>query len=68
MANDEIEYLQKRIKEDTKKVEEAKRKAEYENAAQKIHGLYQSFIDSGFSEEQAFYLVFEMVKSAWDKA
>ena len=32
-----------------------------------MHDLYQSLVDKGFIEEQAFYLFVEMVKTAWEK-
>ena len=55
------------MKEDRKAVEELRRKEENDKAAQQMHDLYQSLVDKGFSEEQAFYLFVEMVKTAWEK-
>ena len=63
----EIRFLEKRMKEDRKTVEELRRKEENDKAAQQMHDLYQSLVDKGFSEEQAFYLFVEMVKTAWEK-
>ena len=63
----EIKFLENRVKEDKKTIEELRRKEENDKAAQQLHDLYQSFVDKGFSEEQAFYLFMEMVKTAWDK-
>ena len=63
----EINFLEKRMKEDRKTVEELRRKEENDKAAQQLHDLYQSLVDKGFSEEQAFYLFVKMVKKAWEK-
>lgn len=64
----EINFLENRMKEDRKAVEELRRKEENDKAAQQLHDLYQSLVDKGFSEEQAFYLFVKMVKTAWDKS
>ena len=61
----EISFLEKRMIEDKKTVEELRRKEENDKAAQQMHDLYQSLVDKGFSEEQAFYLFYELVKVAW---
>lgn len=66
-TENEISFLEKRMKEDRKTVEELRRKEENDKAAQQMHDLYQSLVDKGFSEEQAFYLFVEMVKTAWEK-
>lgn len=63
----EINFLEKRMKEDRKTVEELLRKEENDKAAQQLHDVYQSFVDKGFSEEQAFYLLAEIIKKAWEK-
>ena len=63
----EISFLEKRMKEDRKTVEELRRKEENDKAAQQLHDLYQSLVDKGFSEEQAFYLFVKIIKKAWEK-
>lgn len=63
----EISFLEKRMIEDKKTIEELRRKEENDKSAQQMHDLYQSLVDKGFSEEQAFYLFVEMVKTVWDK-
>lgn len=63
----EINFLEKRMTQDRKTVEELRRKEENDKAAQQLHDLYQSLVNKGFSEEQAFYLFVEMVKTAWEK-
>lgn len=61
----EINFLEKRMKENRKVVEELRRKEENDKSAQQLHDVYQSLVDKGFSEEQAFYLLAEMIKKAW---
>ncbi len=61
----EIGFLEKRMKEDRKTVEELRRKEENDKAAQQMHDLYQSLVDKGFSPEQAFSLFMERVKTVW---
>lgn len=63
----ELEFLEKRMIEDKKTIEELRRKEENDKAAQQMHDRYQSLVDKGFSEEQAFYLFAEMVKTALEK-
>ena len=64
---DDIETLKKRIANDKKSIEELRFKEKNNKAAEQIHNLYQSFVDKGFSDEQAFYLLVEMVKTTWQK-
>ena len=61
-------YLENRIRADKAKLERLRAKEQNDAAAQKMHDLYQSLVDKGFTEEQAFYLFYEMVKAAWGKA
>lgn len=63
----EINFLEKRMIEDKKAVEELRRKEENDKAAQQLHDLFQSLLDKGFGEEQAFHIFMEMVKAAWEK-
>ena len=61
-------YLEKRIKEDTEELERIREKERNDATAQKLHDIYQSLVDKGFTEEQAFYLFYEAVKAAWEMA
>lgn len=65
--NFEKDYLEKRIREDKKTLEDLTRKEQNDNAAEQLRDLYQSLVDKGFTEEQAFYLFYEMVKAALDR-
>ncbi len=68
MANINPSYFEKRIKEDTEELERIREKERNDATAQKLHDIYQSLVDKGFTEEQAFYLFYEAVKAAWEKA
>ena len=48
-----------------RELERMREKEEYGIYAQKLHDLYQSLVDQGFTEEQAFYIFYEAVKLAW---
>lgn len=68
MADINPNYLEKRIKEDTAELNRLREKERNDQTAQKLHDIYQSLVDKGFTEEQAFYLFYEAVKAAWEKA
>ena len=61
-------YLEKRIKEDAEELQRIREKEQNDATAQKLHDIYQSLVDKGFTEEQAFYLFYEACKAAWDRA
>lgn len=60
----ELEFLEKRIVSDQKKVEELHFKAENDKLAAKLHDIYQSYRDAGFSEDQSFWMLAQLVKKA----
>lgn len=68
MADINPKYLEKRIKEDTEELNRLREKERNDATAQKLHDIYQSLVDKGFTEEQAFYLFCEAVKAAWKMA
>lgn len=68
MADINPNYLEKRIKEDTAELNRLREKERNDQTAQKLHDIYQSLVDKGFSEEQAFYIFYEAIKFAWDRA
>ena len=51
----ELEYLKGKLADTEAELERAERKADMENLAKYVHDLYQSFVDAGFSEEQAWW-------------
>ena len=67
MADINPNYLEKRIKEDTAELRRIQENEQNEKSAQKLHDIYQSLVDKGFTEEQAFYIFYEAVKAAWNK-
>lgn len=52
----ELEYLKGKLADTEAEIEREERKANMENLAKYVHDLYQSFVDAGFSEEQAWWL------------
>jgi SOS response regulatory protein OraA/RecX len=58
-------YAERQIKKYTEQLAEAERHEQNEKLAERLHDLFQSLVNKGFSEEQAFYIFYEMVKSAW---
>lgn len=68
MADINPKYLEKRIKEDTEELNRLREKERNDHTAQKLHDIYQSLVDKGFTEEQAFYIFYEAVKAAWDRS
>lgn len=68
MENIDIEYLQKRVKRDTDEINRIREKEQNDAVAEKLHDMYQSLVDKGFTEEQAFYIFYESVKAAWHNA
>ena len=58
-------YLEKRIESDKAELERLREKERNDQTAEKLHSIYQSLVDKGFTEEQAFYIFYEAVKAAW---
>ena len=68
MENTEREFIEKRISKDMEELERMNRKESNDKVAEQLHDLYQSLVDKGFSEEQAFYIFYEAIKIAWHSA
>jgi glucose-6-phosphate 1-dehydrogenase len=66
MENTDIEYLQKRVKKDLEEINRRQKQDANFSNAMKLHDMYQSLVDSGFTEEQAFFIFYEAVKAAWN--
>lgn len=64
-TSNELDFLQNRINSDYKKRDELIHKQQSEELAKKIRNIYDSFIEHGFSDEQAFWFVANMVKKAF---
>ena len=65
MESIDIDYLQKRVKKDVDEINRIREKEQNDVNAQKLHDMYQSLVDKGFTEEQAFYIFYEAIKAAW---
>ena len=61
----ELEFLENRIKADTKACEELRLKQENEKAAKYLRDIYTAYINEGFSEEQAFWIVAQLIEKAF---
>lgn len=68
MENTEREFIEKRVNKDLEELKRLDRKESNDNVAEQLHDLYQSLVDKGFSEEQAFYIFYEAIKIAWHSA
>lgn len=68
MENIDSKYLENRIKADRAALEEMRWQEQNKETAARLHDIYQRLVDSGFTEEQAFYIFYEAVKAAWNNA
>ena len=64
----EVEYLESRIREDRLECNRLREKERNEHLAQNLRNIYESLVDYGFTEEQAFELFMVMVKKAWSNS
>lgn len=49
-----LEYVESKLKADQDEYEREKRRDENRQMAEEMHDIYQSFVDAGFSDEQAW--------------
>ena len=61
----EVDFLRKRIKGDKERVRTLKFKKENDELARMLKDAYQSYRDVGFSEDQSFWMVAQIVKKAF---
>lgn len=52
----EVEYLKGQLEDTKKAIVKEKNKEQLKTLAEYLHDVYKSFLDAGFSEEQAWYL------------
>ena len=64
-AKDMKKYHEDRLKELEREVKNEEEKAEWEEAATKLHTYYEAMIKAGFTEEQAWWFVTATVRQAW---
>lgn len=65
MESSEVEFLKNRIAKDQKSLKEQEEKEQYEKAAKQLRTAYNSFVEEGFTEEQAFWFVTQIIKKAF---
>ena len=61
----EVEYLESKIRTEREECVRLREKEQNDKLANSLHSIFQSLIDNGFSEEQAWELFKEMCKTAW---
>lgn len=62
----ELDYYKQEANRLAEKIEEEEAKAGMKRVAEKMHDIYQAFIDAGFSEEQAWWMAGSMFAKAID--
>ena len=58
----EIEYLKNQIREATEAYDKLSKKETYDKMSSDLRNIYESLVDQGFTEEQAFTIFMEMLK------
>lgn len=61
----ETEYLESKIREDREELARLREKERNEKCSAQLRAIYESLVDNGFTEEQAFAIFMAMVKKAW---
>ena len=52
----EVEYLKGQLEDTKKAIKKEQNKEMMKELADHLHDMYKSFLDAGFTEEQAWYL------------
>ena len=52
----EVEYLKGQLEDTKKAIVKEQNKEQFKTLAEFLHDMYKSFLDAGFTEEQALYL------------
>ena len=53
----EVEYLKGQLEDTKKAIKKEKNKEMMKELADHLHDMYKAFLDAGFTEEQAWYLM-----------
>ena len=64
----EIEHLESKIRSEREEVSALRRKAKNDELAKETREIYESLVDAGFTEEQAFDLFMVMIKKAFENS
>lgn len=62
----DLEYHELKAREERDECARLREKERNDKMATTLRNLFQSFLDSGFSEEQAWELFKGMIRRAWD--
>lgn len=65
MEKAEREFIENRINKDMNALREIEEQEQYQRCAKQLRTAYKSFVDEGFTEEQAFWFVAQIVKKAF---
>ena len=60
----ELEYYKQEANRLAEKIEEEEAKEGLKKLAEKMHDIYQAFVDAGFSDEQAWWMTGSMFAKA----
>ena len=61
----DLEYHESRMREERAECERLRKEQGRVKIAEELRAVFQSFVNAGFSEEQAWELFKGMVKAAW---
>ena len=61
----EVEYLESRMREDRAECARLRKKEQNDKVAAELRALFDSLVDQGFTEEQAWWFVTATVRQAW---
>ena len=64
----EVEYLESRMREDRAECARLREKERNDKVAAELRAIFESLVDQGFTEEQAFEIFMVMVKKAWENS
>ena len=62
----EVEFFENRIASDKKAIEELEFKKQNDEMAKKLRVTYNSLIEQGFTEEQAFWMLAQFIQKAFE--
>ena len=62
----EVEYLESRMREDRAECARLRKKEQNDKVAAELRAIFESLVDQGFTEEQAFEILKMMVNKAWE--
>ena len=63
----EVEYLKGQLEDTKKAIKREQNKVDLKNLAEYVHDMYKAFMDSGFSEDQAWQLAGAAFQSQLNK-